>query len=194
MADIYGAMSNEELMKAATNDIKDLTQEAMEALQEELRKRGLREKVNDAIHIQQKAISAEEFFEYVNLLRTQPCPICASTDRLLNGVILSKIVTAILFSSTHKEFIIGCPACLKQELDKSGGISLSLDFIHMFKGIIETAKVTMEIQNALTDIKEEAPSNALLYFVQKKIGEIELYKTNSQKLQELIRFANASFF
>lgn len=194
MSEIYGKMSNEELISAATNDIKDLTPEALEALQQELTLRGLRSRVDNAVKVQQKVISAEEFCVYVDLVRQLPCPVCLKTDKLLNGAVLAKIATAIVFSSTHREFIIACPDCLKQAINNSGSVSMSLDFVGIIKGVIQTAKVIMENKNSLSQVKAEAPSDSLLYFVKKKIGEIELYRDDKTKLEELINYANATFF
>ena len=194
MSEIYGNMSKEELISAATNDIKDLTPEALEALLEELARRGLSKKMDHAVKVQQKVLTAAEFCSYIDLVRQLPCPVCLRTGNLLNGAVLAKIATAVLFSSTHREFLIACPDCLKEAIQNAGGISMSMDFAGMIKGVVETARVMMENKNSLSQVKTETPSDSLLYFIKKKIGEIEHYRDDKAKLEELIRNADASFF
>jgi hypothetical protein len=193
MADIYRAMTNEELLSTATNDIRDLTPEALEALNEELVSRRLKDKVADAMNIQQQSMPVEEFLQYVDLLRQLPCPLCSGTDKLLNGASFAKIVTAIVFSTTHNEFIIACPDCLKKEFDRSGGIAMAFGVTEMIKGAIETLRVTTANNKRMSQVNAELPSEDLLYFVEKKIGEIKLYQDNRPKLEELIRYANSAF-
>lgn len=192
--EVYEAMSKEELIAVATNDINDLTPEALDALTCELNRRNITSEVKDAIKIQQKKFNPKEFLFYINLIRTQPCPNCFETDFLLNGVIITKIKNNIIFSSKQKEFLIACPDCLKKAIDKSGGFAFSLNALGLIKGAVESLMLKHEMQLSLEKLKEEMPSDSLIYFIQKKIGEIELHKDNHTKLSDLIRNANASFF
>ncbi|HPG09960.1 MAG TPA: hypothetical protein PLU37_00410 [Chitinophagaceae bacterium] len=191
---VYENLPDEELLSLAKNDTNDLTAEALEALTSELSKRGLKGEFIDIIKIQQKKFNQNEFLNYVNLIRTQPCPICFTTNRLLNSIIVTKIKRNILFSSKHKEFVIACPSCVKEVVDKSGGVAFSLNAVGLLFGTIDNMIQKHEMQLSLDKLKEESPSESLVYFVQKKIIDIELNKENPTKLYEIVRNANDSFF
>jgi hypothetical protein len=186
LSESYKRMSDEELMSIASNDIKDLTPDAQEVLKEELVSRGMGNGIDSLIEIQTKEISAEKLDEYAKLIRERPCPICGKTEAKLNAV--------IIFTNSYENFVIACPACLKKQIDNAQAGSLGLGLIGGIGGTIKAVNQIARLQKFVKQIESDDPSEALKTFVKKRIGEIELYKNNEDKLMNMVKYPNAAFF
>src|SRR5215831_10672999 len=82
----YQRMSDRELLLLAAGESNQLTEEAREALKEELSFRRLTKKVEKAIEVNTKGFQYEDLDSYLKIIRSLPCPVCNKTDQALNAV------------------------------------------------------------------------------------------------------------
>lgn len=178
-------MTDQELLYVLSNEYKDLTAEAQDVLKEELKTRGLRNGIDEAIKLQTGAVSEEKFQEYLTLIQDSPCPHCLSKESKLNG--------ALVVNGRYEDFIIGCPACLKKGLDSAKAESVGLGLLG-FSSVLKAANRVVAYQNQEKQINVNQPSDAFIIFVKKRISEIELYKNRPEKLFALLKNPNAAIY
>jgi hypothetical protein len=182
----YKRMADQELLSIFSNDIKDLTPEAQEALREELGSRGIGKGLDRVLALQNEDISEERMFEYTELIRNMACPVCLQVESKLNA--------AIIFNSPYEDFTIACPACLKKEIEDAKANAVGFGLLGGVRGAIKAVNQTSMYQIYLKEIEENIPSEPLKKFIQKRIGEIELCRDDKDKLARLIKHPNSTFF
>jgi hypothetical protein len=171
------------LIDLATLEARDLHEEAMDVLREEILSRGLSEEILKGIDIQLNPISEKTFYDYCTLIQLQPCPICGSREHKLNAAVVEK-VESIVIATTHEKVVkIGCPNCLKGQLDyisPSAGLSIS--------GIFRAFKASSNNDSMKKTLDNDVPNNVLKSFVWNNIGAIEANKDNPEGLRDLMTY------
>lgn len=187
LADNYRSMADQELLFIFSNDFKELTPEAQEVLQAEINSRRIGEGLDKVMEIQLKGLSQENLAEYSDIIRNMPCPLCGGTDKKINAV--------LIFNNHYEDFVIACPDCLRKEIDKASARSVGVNgLLGGFRGIFKAAGQVKEYNRIMKQVEVDIASDDLIYFINKRAGEIELYKDNQQKLSELILHPNATSF
>ncbi len=182
----YRAMSDQELLSIISTDYKDLMPEAQEILKAEITSRGIGKGVDTAIELQVKGLSSETIMRYVDLVRSMPCPHCASTNEKLNAIIVA--------NGRYEDYVFGCPSCLQKEISDSEARSIGAGLVTGFDGFAKATKQLSAYSTYLKQIKSGIPSDPLIHFLNKRIGEVELYKHEYEKLLNLLRYPNATSF
>jgi len=184
--EVYQRMSDSELTRVLTQDATGLTPEVLEIVKGEIQRRNLDPNISKGIAAQQKKHTLEEIDVYCNLIQNLPCPTTGSTSTKLNATQTAEVISFILFTNYKKKIIIGSP----DALDKANNIALAktllLGWWGIPWGIIRTIQaILININNKRTNRLNE-PNDFLRAFVVSKIGEIETYKDNRQKLTDII--------
>ena len=185
LADNYRRMEDQELLSILSNDYKDLTADAQEALKEELNSRKMGEHLDEAIELKNMPVPDEKIKEYLTLIQNLPCPYCLQKKNKLNG--------ALVLRKPYTDFVIGCPECLKEKLSSAKAESLGF-------ALLAFPKVFKEINNIVVyqaqekQIDKNEPSDAFILFLRNRISEIALFQNNSERLSALIKNPNAIFF
>lgn len=98
----------------------------------------------------------------------------------------AEVMSFILFTHYQKKIIVGSPKSLNKKNLSAIIKTLLLGWWGFPWGPIRTIQaIFINIKNQRTS-KQETPNNYLRSFVLSKIGEIETYKYNKEKLQQII--------
>jgi hypothetical protein len=183
----YEQMTNEELVRIATTDAAGLTPEALEVVKEEINRRGLSHNILNALEAQNKEHTEEEIEAYCNLLSQLHCPGCGRATQRLNGTITGKVMSFIIFSQYNKKLKIACPSCLNKANNDALLSSLFLGWWGLPWGIIYTFQaIFLNLKNKRTNNWPDH-NDYLKMFALEKIGILEIYKNNRDKLQEILK-------
>ncbi len=183
----YEKLSNDEIIRIATTEVKGLREEVYEIIQNEIDKRDLNPDILKGAYAQNKEFTIYELDKYSNLLRNLPCPICSSPNDKLNGTKSYILKSFIFFSVNSEELSIACPNCLDMQNNKANLITALLGWW----GIPSVFKTPIYIYRNLKAKKEnraDVSTKALIEFTQENIGKIEVYKNDDEKLKEIIAF------
>ena len=186
----YQRMSDEDLIRIATQEAYGLTPEAFEIMKSEIKKRGLNENLLESVKAQNKTYSPEEIEVYCNLVRELSCPVCGNSEHLLNATITGEVVSYIFFTSSKKQIKVGCPDCLDKLNDKALTKTALLGWWGIPWGIIKTIQyIVINIDNKRLNHSDEH-NESLRSFALDCIGELEMYKDDKEKLQQIVRMQN----
>ena len=182
----YRGMTDQELIRVVTQDAAGLTPEALEVVKDEIANRNLDPSIVRGLEAQNKTYSVEEIDEYCELIRNLPCPITGATDKKLNATMTGEVMSFIFFTHFKKKIIVGRSNGLQQKSTAPFVTSLLLGWWGFPWGPIYTIKAIILYLKNLKLLNQETPNEYLRSFVLSKIGEIETYKNDRQRLQQLI--------
>lgn len=183
----YEKMPDNELIRVATSDMAGLTEEALAIVKEELKKRHLDTNINKGIDAQRKTYTVAEIDRYCALIQALPCPVSGSTSRKLNGGLTATAMSFILFSHYRKQIVIGSPEVLDKASNAALIKSLLLGWWGIPWGPIRTVQAIIVYTKSKRARQAEEPNDYLRSFVLTRIGQIETYKDDPEKLLAIIR-------
>jgi hypothetical protein len=182
----YQKMSDQDLIRVLTQDAADLTPEAQEVVKDEIKKRNLDPNIARGIDAQQKSYTVQEIDNYCEIIRNLPCPATGSTIDKLNATMIAEVMSFIIFTQYKKKIVIGSPNVLDKANNSALLKSVLLGWWGFPWGIIRTIQaIRVNIKNKKTN-KLDTPNDYLRSYVLSKIGEIETYKDDKEKLQQII--------
>jgi hypothetical protein len=182
----YRKMTDDELVRVATQDAAGLTPQAQEVVKTEINKRGLDANIIEGVKAQNKGYSIAEIDGYCEMVRDLDCPMCGASDIRLNGTLTSEVMSFIVFTHSVKKIKIACPDCLDKANDRSLAVSAALGWWGIPWGIIRTiGAIGQNIKSKKTTRLDEA-NDYLRSFILAKVGQVETYKADKDKLQEII--------
>src|SRR5688572_22721016 len=120
-------MSDEQFTYFATHEAGDLVPDAVEVLRQVMKERRTVPDPDNVIDIQRRQLSPEEFETLVTRFRQQPCPSCAASGELLNGVSVNR--------AGRSELMVGCKSCLEQEIKSVNKASIGYNLLHPASGL-----------------------------------------------------------
>ncbi len=183
----YQRYDDEKLMRIATQDADGLRPEAVLALQEVIKERGLSEDIIKGLEVQRQEIDEEALLGYVNMLRELPCPICGATGPKLNGTIAGTVVSFIIMTNYEKRLKIACPTCLDKANNAAIAKSSALGWWGFPWGIIRTIQ-SLTLNNRMKSQNHiDGPNETLVAFTMANIGKIEAHRNNKARLFELVK-------
>jgi hypothetical protein len=186
----YKSFPDDKLIRIATTDVSGLRPEAIQAMQEEIKSRGLSSGLLDGIEVQTKEISKDELLAYCELLRRQSCPLCNSTSTKLNATMTTTVVSYIIMTGSEEKLVIACPDCL-DKANKEAMIKTALFGWWGFpSGIYRTIKALLHNKKMKSQTRLAEPNDYFKGFVLGQVGTIEANKTNSDRLQSLVKNLN----
>jgi hypothetical protein len=182
----YQKLTDAELIQAATTDAAGLTPEALEVVKEEIIKRKLDTSIIKGLEAQNKTYTIEEVDKYCNIIRQLDCPICGTSHTALNATMTSEVMSFILFTQYSKKVKIGCPNCLDKANESALTKTILLGWWGIPWGFIRTIQaIGHNVKNKKTNHSDTA-NDFLRSYALSKIGELETYKDNKEKLQQII--------
>lgn len=186
----YQRMSDEELIRTATQDAYGLTPEALEVAKAEIRKRGLDESIIKGLEAQNKELTPEEIDTYCESISKLSCPICGNSAERLNATMTSEVMSFIFFTQYKKKIKVGCGHCLDKANENALLKSAVLGWWGIPWGLIRTPKAI--VTNLKSKRTNHSPdhNNYLRNFVLNRIGELETYKDDEQKLKQILARQN----
>jgi hypothetical protein len=186
----YKSFSDDKLIRIATTDVSGLRPEAIQAMQEEIKRRGLSDGLLAGIEVQTKEISEDELLAYCELLRRQSCPVCNSTSTKLNATMTATVVSYIIMTSSEEQLVIACPDCL-DKANKDAMVKTALFGWWGFpSGIYRTIKALLQNKKISNQTRLAEPNEYLKSFVLAQVGTIEANKANSERLKSLVKYLN----
>jgi hypothetical protein len=184
--DNYQRMSDDELIRVATQDAAGLTAEAQEVVKDEIEKRGLDKNIINGVQAQNRAYTIAEIDQYCEVVRDLNCPTCGSSASKLNGTLISEVMSFIVFTQYTKKLKIACSDCLDKANSNALAKTAALGWWGIPWGIVRTVQaIEQNIRSKKTNHSSES-NNFLRSFVLAKVGQFETYKRNPEKLQEII--------
>lgn len=183
----YERMSDNEIIRMATTNAHGLRPEVFGIIENEIKKRNLNPNILKGALAQNKEYSSEEIESYARFLRDLPCPICGNTHEELNGTISYSVKSFIIFTASGSELTIACPDCLDKKNDDAILSTALLGWWGIPSGIFKTPIYIYKNVKAKKENRINTPNSTLLSFTLGNIGAIETYKTDKEKLVEIIK-------
>jgi predicted nucleic-acid-binding Zn-ribbon protein len=182
----YQRMTDDELIRIATQDAHGLTPEALEVVKAEIRKRGLNENITKGLDAQNKTITIGEIDSYCKVISELSCPICGNSSEKLNATITGEVMSFIFLTTYKKKIKVGCPDCLDKANNNALAKNAFLGWWGIPWGIIRTIQyISLNLKSKRTN-RSNDPNDYLRSFALNKIGELETYKNDKNKLQQIL--------
>jgi len=182
----YQKITDEELVRVATQDAVGLTPEAQEVVRQEIEKRKLDPNIVKGVQAQNLSYSTDDVDAYCKLIQDLNCPVCGSSSEKLNATLTAEVVSYIFVTHYKKRIKVACPKCL----DKANNVALLKSATLGWWGI--PWGIVRSIQSIIINLKNKRknhtgiPNESLKRFALSKIGQLETYKDNKEKLQQII--------
>lgn len=186
----YQRMSDDELIRIATQDAYGLTPEAIEVVKAEIKKRGLDQNIAKGVEAQNKTYTVEEIDTYCDIVSKLSCPICDNSRERINATMTSEVMSLIFFTTYNKKIKVGCPHCLDKANSNALTKTALLGWWGIPWGIIRTPQaIALNLKSKRTNHLQDH-NNYLRSFTLSVIGELETYKGNKEKLQQILMRQN----
>lgn len=182
----YQRMTDNAIIRIATQDASGLMPEALKIIKEEIEKRKLDTNIIKGIEAQNRSYTNGEIEEYCALIRNLICPDCGTGTSVLNGTITSEVMSFLLFTENRQQSKIACPNCLDKANNKALIKTILMGWWAIPWGVIRTIQAIGQNIKAKKTNHLEAPNEFLRSFVLSKIGLFETYRNDHSKLQEII--------
>lgn len=182
----YARMSDRELEISATRNSAGLRPEVIEIIKNELIKRKMNFDILYGVMVQNSKLSMQDILKYAYILRTIPCPYCRNPNKKINATVTHTVQSFLIVTTSKKAIKIGCPDCLEKQNNDAILSSAILGWWGFPWGIIKTP---IYIWRNFQEKKQnylDTPNNTFLSFILSRIGEIETYKNDKLKLNEII--------
>ena len=179
-------MSDEELIRIATEDAYGLTPEAIEVVKAEIHKRGMDENISKRVDALNKAYSIEEIETYCDIVSNISCPLCGNTTERLNATMTCEVMSFVVFTTYKKKIKVGCPTCLDKANNDAIKSTLLLGWWGIPWGLIQTP------QGILFNVKSKRTNHLsghndyLRSFTSAVIVELDSYGNNKEKLLQFL--------
>ena len=188
----YEQMTDQELIRIATEDARGLTSDAVEILKTEIRKRGLTQNIVHAVNAQNKTYTLEEVDRYCDLISNLSCPSCGSSNERLNATVCGEVMSFVLITHYTKKLKVACPSCLDSANNKALATTALLGWWGIPWGIIRSIQyITLNLKNKRTN-HTASHNNFLRSFALGNMGILEAHKGDKDKLRQILLRHNAS--
>ena len=163
MVQHFRRMPAETFRHFITHEIRGLAPDVVEVLRLVMHERGVVNDPDAVIEIQQQGVPSEEFERMLLRFRQLPCPICGAIGGLLNGARINR--------GREAEFMAGCVACLKKELQTASKASVGRGIMGGVHGNLRAIKALEENAASLKELDSNVLTQALREFVWYNRGE-----------------------
>ena len=184
--DTYQRMTDEELVRVATQNATGLTEAAQEIVRKEIERRGLDAAIVQGVQVQNKRLTEDELDVYCELARSLDCPVCGNADTKLNATLVMTVRSFIFLTQWKKKIKVACPDCLDKANNSAMISSALLGWWGIPWGFIKTPQAIIQNLRSKNANRLDEPNRYLKSYVLSKVGQFETYKENRNKLQEVI--------
>jgi hypothetical protein len=182
----YEKMSDAELTTLMTADAGGLTPEALEIAKNEIKRRGMNPHFATALDVQNRSHNIEEIDYYCSLINGLNCPICGNGTDKLNATLTAEVMSFIVLTSYRKKIHVGCPDCLDKVTNSALIKTIVLGWWGFPWGVIRSIQaIILNFKNKQSN-HADSPNERLRSFALSNIGQLEAYKDNPAKLNQLI--------
>jgi len=168
----YAQLSNEKLLQLSVYEAGQLTPEARDVLREQIRLRGLDDRLNVAIEAQERSLTAVELESLVERFRALPCPICESVAQPLNAFPIATARGVVIFVDYDVETVIACPHCIVAAAKRASRITLCLGWWAIPLGPFRTIHAVANNWRAKDAPRDLEPTEELYDYVERNRGEV----------------------
>ena len=170
LSDRYRQMPHERLMQIALHEAAGLTPEARAALDAELQARGAGDGVRHAVEAQTQGLAPSERDLLAAAIQRLACPDCGRTDRLLNGGVVARARSFVLFTTDDRETVIACPDCRAARATRALWTTALLGWWGFPWGPVQSVRALRHDVQTLRQRDRREPTPALLAWVTKHPG------------------------
>jgi len=183
----YKRFENDRIKRIAKNDARSLKQDSVPVLIEEIKKRGLSNRLIDWVNAERRRLSAEELADLKMKTKKCKCQLCKkNTD--LKGFKFMASTGIIIDHSTYCYKLIVCAKCGRKK-QKSALISTMVFGWWSLYGLLCTPIIIFNTIKA--QFQKDVRSEKLIEdFIKSNIGHITLGKETKEVLEELIKRFN----
>src|SRR5450432_1535588 len=182
----YRKMTDEELVRVATQDAHGLTDEALQVVKEEVQRRKLDSNIVKGVEAQNRSYSIGDIDKLCGIIQKRDCPVCQNATENLNATMTGEVVSFIFMTQYKKKIKVACAGCL----DKANNAALIktavLGWWGIPWGIVRTIQSIILNINSKKTNHAATPNNFLRSFVLSNVGQMETYKDNKEKIQQII--------
>ena len=186
----YQRMPDDQLIRIATQEAYGLTPEAINVVKAEIQKRGLDSNIASGVDAQNKTYTTEEVDLYCNIISILSCPLCGKKTERLNGTMIVEVMSFVIFTSYDKKIRVACPQCLDNLNNRAMRKSAIFGWWGLPWGFIRTPQAIRLNLDSKSTNHLNGPNEYLREFTISVIGEIETYKDNEDKLDEILKRRN----
>ena len=131
--------------------------------------------------------SIEDIYNYADLVRQLPCPVCHRTTQPLNGTILYTVKSFIVLTYSRRKPLIACPDCLNKKNNLAIVSTAILGWWGFPWGLINSPQYIYKNVAAKKHNRMRQPNEVLLSLTLQHVNEIEANKNNPERLKEIIK-------
>jgi hypothetical protein len=186
----YKNLNDDKLTHLAITQAASLRPEALEILKAEIKSRGLDEGIMNGVNVQLADPGSLAIDDYIELVRSQACPVCSSTAAPLNAIVIGSVKSFIILTQYKKKLMVACPSCLQQANQKATSTTAIMGWWGLPWGIIRTSQALFRNIKANKAIRANEPSDSLISFIKTNAGVIESVRKNNQALQAMLDSVN----
>jgi hypothetical protein len=135
---------------------------------------------------QNRTYTIQEVDNYCELIRGLNCPSCGASHTKLNATMTSEVMSFIVLTHYSKKLKVACPDCLDKANNNALTKSVLIGWWGFPWGIIRTIQAIGHNTKGKKTNRLETPNNYLRSYVLSKMGQLESYRDNKQKLQQII--------
>lgn len=184
----YEQFDDKKLIRIASEEAGGLRPEAFDLLKQIIQERGLSTDVIKAADVLVSEVSAKNLDDYVEVLRTLPCPVCDGTEEKLNATIVATVISFVLLTQYRKEVKIACPNCLNKMNNDAMIKTAVLGWWGLPWGIIRTPQALMLNNKRKAENDWPEANDLFKSFVYGRLGRIEANRNNPEELQDIITY------
>jgi len=177
----YAGLSDERLVSLAVHEASQLTAEAVEVLQAELRARQLADNLRSAIAIQTTPLEHDEIEALVQRARRLPCPRCGSTAAMLNAATVGTVRSFLIASFSERDLVVGCPSCIRAAAEKADTLTAALGWWALPFGPLRAINAIVLNAKAARAATQEEPTADFRGFVTANRGAIVLQLEGAER-------------
>ena len=161
----YSHLSDDQILRFATYESKDLIPEAFTVLYGELESRNLLEVLSTNGVKLVEPISKDDLQDLAIESLDSICPICNQVQGV-NGLKVGRIIGVLIVTRFESEIVVGCRSCLQEEVKAANIYNLILGWWSIF-GIFITPFTIISNWVKLRRLKEGVPSEEFRQYLKK---------------------------
>ncbi len=185
----YGKMSDDALIKLASQEAAFLREEAVETIFEEMGKRNIPFEVYKAMYNQITPPTPELIAHYVEFLRNQACPYCNTTNEKLNASVKATAYSFLVMGFYSQTLVIGCPKCLDLAHQKANIYTALLGWWGLPFGLYRPFQAFIVNTKNRKLNHQETASDFFFHFTQRNLGKIQVNENQPNELRLILQNA-----
>ena len=168
LSSYYASLSDGKLLELA-DEAGDLRPEAVTALRDELRRRGL----DSPLVEQLQELSTGGVESLAEQFRQLPCPRCGSVGQMVNAFKIATTMSFLVMTQYKEETVLGCPACVKSAAKEARLTTLLAGWWGIPWGPVRSLDALDYDSVAIAGAEQREATGELLDYVRRNFQEIK---------------------